>query len=84
MCCGYGTDGKKNTWGYDCLIVPGAAKQKTTGTRLQNSVFCGNNFATMSGLVNTAVGMTTNTICSKYMLTLESQCIPIMGEVFLS
>ena len=22
-CCGYGTDGKKSTGGYDCLMIPG-------------------------------------------------------------
>ena len=67
MCCGYGASGKKSVWGYDCLIVPGAAKQKTTGTRLQNSVFCGNNFATVSTKLNTVVAKETNTICSKYL-----------------
>jgi len=44
LCCGYGTDGKKSSKGFDCLLVPGA--QKGTSGFLVSSRACGNVFIT--------------------------------------
>ena len=58
LCCAYGTDGKKSTGGYDCLMIPGA--EKAAGTALPPTQ-CGG----MGGLV-TAAGTTGATVCCKY------------------
>jgi len=55
-CCGYGTDGKKSTGGYDCLMIPGASQSGTPKKPSQ----CGGR----GGLV-TASGTTGKTVCSK-------------------
>ena len=61
-CCGYGTDGKKSTGGYDCLMIPGA--EKATGTPVPPT-----NCGGMKGLVTVAAGMTSTTICCKFKVT---------------
>lgn len=55
-CCGYGLDGLQ-TFGFDCLVVPGAAKMATPFTQIGNG-FCGKllvdgTSATMSATVCT-------------------------------
>ena len=40
MCCGYGNDGL-GVSGFDCLILPGAAKMTNTQSRLPYDEFCG-------------------------------------------
>ncbi len=62
-CCGYGTKGVA-TKGYDCVIIPGAAK--VTGALLKNQAICGKaGLVTMSGVL--AGGGTT--LCSKAIFT---------------
>lgn len=56
-CCGYGSKGT-DTKGYDCLVIPGAAK--TAGALIKNNAFCG-----QFGLVTTKSGTTRKTICSE-------------------
>ena len=58
VCCGYGSDGKKTT-GYDCIVIPGAAK--TGGALIPNNAFCGG-----YGLVTANAGTTSKTICSEF------------------
>ena len=61
-CCAYGTTGKA-TKGYDCVIIPGAAK--VTGALLKNQAICGK-----AGLVTkTTVMAGGTTICSKTIFT---------------
>jgi len=40
MCCGYGAAGL-GTMGYDCLVIPGAAKMTTPFALLPYNAFCG-------------------------------------------
>jgi len=56
QCCNYGSKGTA-TAGYDCVIIPGAAK--TAGTKLYNNAICGN-----VGLI-TATNKTGKTVTSK-------------------
>ena len=64
-CCGYGADGKKE--GYDCLMIPSAAKaaDDVVLTKYEGG-FCGN-----GGLVSSNSKASTDTpgkvtICCKY------------------
>jgi len=59
-CCGYGTDGKKET-GYDCVIIPRASKQATADKLVGGSEFCGRALADAS--MGAAGGPAT--VCSK-------------------
>ena len=59
MCCGYGSAGV-GTMGYDCIVIPGAAKMTTPFPILKSQAFCG------QGGLGTAFGGTTKTVCSKY------------------
>jgi len=61
LCCGYGTDGKKNSKGFDCLLLPGAQNGKSTF--LKSSRACGNVFIT--GVTkSTKLSATTGTVCT--------------------
>jgi hypothetical protein len=55
MCCGYGTAGL-GTMGYDCIIIPGAAK--VAGAIIISQAFCGRD-----GLA-TAATSGSMTVCS--------------------
>jgi hypothetical protein len=51
----------KKTLGYDCVVIPGAAKAATPFTNLVNQAFCG-----AYGLAAAATQASiSNTICSK-------------------
>ena len=56
-CCNYGKAGV-GVMGYDCVIIPGAAK-KTANTILPNQAFCG------AFLVTIHTGAAGKTVCSK-------------------
>jgi hypothetical protein len=59
-CCNYGTTGAaKQTWVWDCLMIPGARKSKTATKTVQNN-FCG------AYLVTIAATKANSTICSNY------------------
>ena len=59
-CCGYGTGGV-GTVGYDCIIIPGAAKSVAPFDLNKSQAFCG-----QGGLVSALMGsIATKTICSK-------------------
>ena len=59
-CCGYGTDGK-GTKGFDCIIIPGAAKMTSPFVLLASQAFCG-----QGGLGTKADRSVLVTVCSKY------------------
>ncbi len=64
MCCGYGADGM-GTKGYDCLVIPGAAKMTTPFALLPYNAFCG-----QGGLITAAAAANVEatggkTVCSK-------------------
>ena len=59
-CCGYGSDGK-GTKGFDCIIIPGAAKMTEPFTALASHAFCG-----QGGLGSKTDGNELKTVCSKY------------------
>jgi len=56
-CCNYGTAGV-GTMGYDCVIIPGAAKVTSPYTLIKNQAFCG------GLLVKTHANAVAVTICS--------------------
>jgi hypothetical protein len=60
-CCGYGSVGT-DTIGYDCVIIPGAAKETAKRNPAPNSI-CGNG----KGLITTtkASKKASKTVCSK-------------------
>ncbi len=51
----------KITLGYDCLVIPGAAKMTTPYTVLSNQAFCG-----AGGLVYAKTSTILRTVCCKY------------------
>ena len=60
MCCGYGSLGL-TTKGYDCVVIPGAAKATSPYAGVPNQ-FCGG-----GGFNTIAAGSTTYvTVCSKF------------------
>jgi hypothetical protein len=65
-CCGYGSTGKK-TSGYDCVIIPGAAKMTAPYTMiLGNQAFCGAAGLLTSNSKTSKTGG--KTVCSKWQL----------------
>jgi hypothetical protein len=56
MCCAYGAKGTLTSYGYDCIMIPGAVTTK--GTVLAPPTQCGGK----GGLV-LASGVATKTIC---------------------
>jgi len=58
-CCGFGSKGTATAGGYDCIMIPGAKKTKTTGTALKPS-FCG----AKGGIATSSATSKTATICS--------------------
>ena len=60
MCCGYGKSGK-GTMGYDCVIIPGAAKMTSPYTNLANQAFCGQRLVTANSATSS------KTICCKFL-----------------
>ena len=54
--------------GYDCVIIPGAAK-KTANTILKNQAFCG------GFLVTASAGTAAKTVCSKYIINFHNVII---------
>lgn len=58
LCCSYGVDGMK-TEGYDCIMIPGAAKN-TASSKASPATICGSG----GGLVS-ATGVVGKTVCSK-------------------
>ena len=65
MCCGYGTAGV-GTMGYDCLVIPGAAKMASPYTLLPYNAFCG-----QGGLITAAAAANVEatggkTVCCKF------------------
>ena len=69
-CCGYGTDGKKET-GYDCVIIPRASKQATADKLVGGSEFCGRALADAS--MGAAGGPAT--VCSKYLINFKKRSV---------
>ena len=66
MCCGYGAAGL-GTMGYDCLVIPGAAKVASPYTLLPYNAFCG-----QGGLISAAAAANVEatggkTICCKFL-----------------
>jgi hypothetical protein len=61
-CCGYGSNGLK-TQGYDCVIIPGAAKVTSPFTLIGNQAFCGAAGLLYTDSVTSKTGG--KTVCSK-------------------
>ena len=61
LCCGYGTDGKKTTAGYDCIMIPGASAAPGT---MKPAVQCGGFQGLQTAKATSATS--SKTVCSKY------------------
>ena len=53
----------KKTMGYDCVIIPGAAKAASPYTNLVNQAFCG-----AGGLATAKTSTAAFTVCCKFFL----------------
>ncbi len=60
----------KKTQGYDCLVIPGAAKMTTPFTVLPNQAFCG-----AGGLGYTKTSTIGRTVCCTYIELPTYNCI---------
>ena len=61
-CCAYGADGLK-TFGYDCVVIPGAAKM-TTPFAMIGPAFCGAAGLLYTDSVTSKTGG--KTVCSEF------------------
>ena len=61
-CCNYGGAGA-NSLGYDCVVIPGAAKMTTPYPLIANQAFCGGNGLAYADASAPAGG---KTVCCKF------------------